>query len=129
MCHRLLPSSSLSSISILLIGSLLAALLGVTLFHHPPPEVATLASQPGLVLDYLSGLGRSMAAQYGGSAAVAGEDDSLSFRAGWLDPQQDRHREFVLTFFPRDNAVEMVRDNVAYGKLLNEKAGGSSSRA
>ena len=118
MCHRLLPSSALSSFSLLLIGSLLAALLGVTLFHHPPPEVATLASEPGLVLDYLSGLGRSMAAQYGGSA-VAGEDDSLSFRAGWLDPQQERHREFVLTFFPRDNAVEMVRDSVAYSKLTD----------
>ena len=35
-------------------------------------------------------------------------DVALTFEVEWFDPTMDSEREFLLTFYTKDNAVEMV---------------------
>ena len=36
-------------------------------------------------------------------------ESALSFAVEWFDSTMGQNRDFTLTFYPKDNAVEMVR--------------------
>ena len=39
-----------------------------------------------------------------------GQSDQFVFNVQWFDPTTDADRKFLLTFYPRDNSVEMVKE-------------------